>query len=146
MKKVSSGIILSTPDGWLICHATGGKHWDFPKGIVEEGETNYQAALRELKEETSFVFDDQHPSVTVHDLGQHPYTSSKDLHLYKVCLPNPIDSKLLECTSMVVSRYNPTYTFPEADAFEFKRPLEAYPMLAKIMQRWIDAYIPHHLS
>jgi bis(5'-nucleosidyl)-tetraphosphatase len=29
-----------------------GKHWDFPKGHVEKGETDIAAALRELKEET----------------------------------------------------------------------------------------------
>jgi len=29
-----------------------GRHWDFPKGHVERGETDHQAALRELAEET----------------------------------------------------------------------------------------------
>ena len=29
-----------------------GKHWDYPKGHLEEGETNWQAAVRELREET----------------------------------------------------------------------------------------------
>ncbi|HTV47098.1 MAG TPA: NUDIX domain-containing protein [Phycisphaerae bacterium] len=29
-----------------------GKHWDYPKGHVEKGETSWQTALRELFEET----------------------------------------------------------------------------------------------
>ena len=36
-----------------------GKHWDFPKGHVEKGETDTQAALRELEEETGL----RHPQL-----------------------------------------------------------------------------------
>ncbi len=35
----------------LICHIHG-RHWSFPKGHVEEGETEQQTALREVFEET----------------------------------------------------------------------------------------------
>lgn len=35
----------------LIKHRYGG-NWSFPKGHVEEGETEFQTALREVKEET----------------------------------------------------------------------------------------------
>ncbi|MGN1417351.1 MAG: bis(5'-nucleosyl)-tetraphosphatase [Oscillospiraceae bacterium] len=35
----------------LIKHLNSG-HWSFPKGHVEEGETEIQTALREIKEET----------------------------------------------------------------------------------------------
>jgi len=36
----------------LIRHRFGG-HWSFPKGHVEEGENEFQTALREVKEETN---------------------------------------------------------------------------------------------
>ena len=36
----------------LICHVNG-KHWAFPKGHVENDETEIETALREIKEETS---------------------------------------------------------------------------------------------
>lgn len=36
---------------YLILHYEAG-HWDFPKGNVEEGETDVEAALREIEEET----------------------------------------------------------------------------------------------
>ncbi len=35
----------------ILRHRMGG-HWSFPKGHVEEGETEVQTALREVKEET----------------------------------------------------------------------------------------------
>lgn len=35
----------------LIKHANGG-HWSFPKGHVEEGESEIETATREIKEET----------------------------------------------------------------------------------------------
>ena len=35
----------------LILHNAG--HWDFPKGHVEDGETEVQTAIREVKEETN---------------------------------------------------------------------------------------------
>ena len=35
----------------LICHVNG-KHWAFPKGHVENDETEIETALREIKEET----------------------------------------------------------------------------------------------
>lgn len=36
----------------LIKHINSG-HWSFPKGHVEQGETEVETALREIKEETS---------------------------------------------------------------------------------------------
>jgi 8-oxo-dGTP pyrophosphatase MutT (NUDIX family) len=35
---------------WLLLDY--GKHWDYPKGHLEKGETPWQAAVRELREET----------------------------------------------------------------------------------------------
>ena len=52
----SCGAIVLSPDNTnrkvlLIKHENGG-HWAFPKGHVEEGETEVETALREIKEET----------------------------------------------------------------------------------------------
>lgn len=38
--------------GVEICLVSDGKHWGFPKGLVEPGETPEGAALREIAEET----------------------------------------------------------------------------------------------
>ena len=53
----SCGIVLFHSDEFLVIqHSTESNdvkgHWDFPKGHMEEGETEVETALRELKEET----------------------------------------------------------------------------------------------
>ena len=58
-KQISAGIIVYFQEKnekqlYLLLHYQGG-HWDFPKGKLEEGETNVDAALRELKEETGIT-------------------------------------------------------------------------------------------
>src|SRR5579871_6765798 len=51
----SAGVIVYryTPEGlnYLLIRHPGG-HWDLPKGKLEPGETELQAGLRELNEET----------------------------------------------------------------------------------------------
>jgi 8-oxo-dGTP pyrophosphatase MutT (NUDIX family) len=52
---LSCGIVLAreTQDGWMTLMLRAYRHWDFPKGLREEGEESLEAALREVKEETS---------------------------------------------------------------------------------------------
>ena len=54
----SVGLILFRVTGkgelFLLLHYRSG-HWDFPKGHVEEGETEHQTAIRELHEETGIA-------------------------------------------------------------------------------------------
>ena len=51
-KEKSCGcIIIKDDEVLLIKHNKG--HWDFPKGHMEEGETEKQTAIREVKEETN---------------------------------------------------------------------------------------------
>ncbi len=51
----SAGLVIfhkgNSGTKYLLLHYDAG-HWDFPKGHLEEGETDMDAALRELKEET----------------------------------------------------------------------------------------------
>jgi 8-oxo-dGTP pyrophosphatase MutT (NUDIX family) len=55
----SSGAVVfyaeanSEPE-YLLLHYTAG-HWDFPKGNIEVGESEKEAALREIREETGIT-------------------------------------------------------------------------------------------
>lgn len=53
--EISSGIVLFRRVGndvyFLLLHYPAG-HWDFPKGHIERNESEIEAAIRELREET----------------------------------------------------------------------------------------------
>lgn len=55
IEEFSAGIVLFRPHDdkrkYLLLHYPSG-HFDFPKGHLEAGETEKQAAIRELEEET----------------------------------------------------------------------------------------------
>ena len=52
--EFSAGFVLfrDTPEGRLYLLLDYGRHWDYPKGHLEAGESAWQAAVRELREET----------------------------------------------------------------------------------------------
>mgnify|MGYP001552919206 FL=1 len=52
--RLSCGIVLArdTGEGWVTLMLRAFHHWDFPKGIREQGEEPIQAARREVGEET----------------------------------------------------------------------------------------------
>ncbi len=51
-EKSCGCIIINDKKEVLLVHHNKG-HWDFPKGHVEEGETEVETAIREVKEETN---------------------------------------------------------------------------------------------
>ena len=51
-EKSCGCIIINDKKEVLLVHHNKG-HWDFPKGHVEDGETEIQTAIREVKEETN---------------------------------------------------------------------------------------------
>ncbi len=50
--RPSSGGIVLGPDGRLVIVEQHGNSWSFPKGGLEEGESELEAAVREIREET----------------------------------------------------------------------------------------------
>jgi len=54
VEKSAGAVVFRTQNNkifYLLLHYTE-KHWDFPKGHIEKGETPEQTAKREIKEET----------------------------------------------------------------------------------------------
>jgi 8-oxo-dGTP pyrophosphatase MutT (NUDIX family) len=56
----SAGFVIyrvapSTPGGRVYLLLNYGRHWDYAKGHVEAGETDLEAAVRELREETGLA-------------------------------------------------------------------------------------------
>ena len=59
MDKSCGVVLFNSGKVLLLRHSSissrGGGHWDFPKGHMDDGETEIQTALRELEEETGIV-------------------------------------------------------------------------------------------
>lgn len=64
LEEFSAGVIVYREQGpqrvYLLLHYPSG-HWDFPKGHLENEETERQAAVRELAEETGITDSQIHP-------------------------------------------------------------------------------------
>jgi len=111
-RRLSCGIVVLAPTReLLLCHVTGQRHWDLPKGGIHDGETPVDAALRETREETGLDFAPE----ALLDLGRFTYTSKKDLHLFAVPSPR-LDPASLCCESTFVERGSQR-RLPEMDGF-----------------------------
>ena len=117
MKKITAAIVIIDKHGSILgCHGTGkpkDKGFDFPKGIVDEGETDFEAALRELGEETNIKIEDNENII---DCGVHQHNKQKYIHifLYKVIDFPDIDK--LNCKSMLETKDGKL--LPEVDFYE----------------------------
>ena len=135
--RLSCGtVVLLASRELLLCHVTGQRHWDLPKGGIHAGETPIDAALRETQEETGLRL----RADALLDIGRHAYTSRKDLHLF-ASLSLRIDPRELHCPSSFVDRLSGRPR-PEMDGFGwfgFDR-IEALctPALAALLTRRLD--------
>lgn len=84
-KLVTAAIVMINKKGDILAgHATGkpmDTGWDFPKGLVEEGEQDIIAAIRELREETGIHLLD-YDRARIKDLGVFPHNREKDIHIF----------------------------------------------------------------
>lgn len=68
-------VVRETEDGWKTLMLRAYRNWDFPKGLRETGETPFEAALREVGEETgiddlSFDWGDRHIETGPYNRGK----------------------------------------------------------------------------
>lgn len=132
--QVSCGIILETPSGILICHPTGsGKRWDFPKGRADEGESHWQTAVRETREETGLNIEGL---TNVVDLGEHYYNPIKTLHLYHAKVEE-LNIKDLFCTSTFFLHGKEV---KEMNGYQLVSREKLLSKLGPSMVRWLTKY------
>ncbi|NEX59523.1 NUDIX hydrolase [Noviherbaspirillum galbum] len=106
-------LIINRRGEILLCHVTGTRKWDIPKGLQDPGETTLEAAMREMREETGLVFE----AGMFDELGRFDYRPEKDLHLYRVRMETDMDSlDHLVCTSHFTHHVTGEPT-PEVDGF-----------------------------
>jgi 8-oxo-dGTP pyrophosphatase MutT (NUDIX family) len=128
-RQHSSGIIITDGEQFLIGHVTNSSFWSVPKGLVDPGESEIDAAVRETQEETDIIIAPE----TLTYLGKFPYRDKKDLSLfvYKTETKSLPPTSMMKCDSVVfVSELE---GFPEIDSFQYVKFSEMEQYLNKSM-------------
>lgn len=105
-EKVTAAVVIINSRGDILgCHATGRPDYtgfDFPKGIVEKGESHIDGALRELREETGIILKRE----DLIDCGQHSHNKEKDIHIFMYQTEQMPDINKLVCSTYFEIRNN----------------------------------------
>jgi 8-oxo-dGTP pyrophosphatase MutT (NUDIX family) len=133
-RVLSCGILVRSPEGWFLAHATRTPRWDIPKGRVDAGETPMQTALREALEETGVDLSEF--SKQLQDHGQHPYIPKKDLHLFTLDVETAFDLSHCCCSTNVVMAHG---EYPETDRWEWVPVDQVRNRLGKGMISYMEA-------
>lgn len=129
MKATTHGILVINPAAeLLLCHSTGNRHWDIPKGMPDEGESSAATALREAREECGLLLE----TTVLLDLGRFDYRPDKALALHAVLIER-IDASLCVCTSTFEDRWGRLR--PEMDDFRWTAFDEISQYVARNMAR-----------
>lgn len=110
-KNTTCAVLIKVGNEFLVCHPTGAgwiKDWSLPKGMKDEGETEEQAARREVLEETGIKL-----TGNLKFLGKGPYRPHKDLALFETELSH-------KPTNLVCNSYFTIYSgksIKEVDKF-----------------------------
>ena len=127
MKTVSHGtLVMNAAAELLLCHATGAKHWDIPKGMAMADESSAAAAAREAHEECGIRLDPER----LEALGLFAYRPDKDLSLHAALIER-IDPSGCVCSTFFVDRWGRRR--PEMDAFRWVAFAEVPTLCARSM-------------
>ena len=95
--RITCGIIIMDKyKNILGGHGTNKQGFDLLKGCCDENESDLECALRELREESGIILNNEN----IIDIGIKKYVKGKDIHLFLYKIGNNvIDLKSLNCTS-----------------------------------------------
>lgn len=114
-KLMTCAVVIINKNGDILgCHGTGkpnGEGYDFPKGCADLGESDLQAALRELKEETGIIMSNEE----LIDCGVYKHNKEKNIHIF-MCQTEtfPLIEKL-KCSTYFTFNGK---EFPEVNGYE----------------------------
>ena len=132
-KMVTAAVVMIDKEGSILaCHAYGRKPdegYDFPKGCVDEGEDDLQAAIRELREETDIHLLD-YDRARIIDAGVFPHNKEKRIHIFIYKTDYFPDLSQLKCTSYFEFKGK---EYPEVDSYKIISKDERY-MFNKVLQ------------
>jgi 8-oxo-dGTP pyrophosphatase MutT (NUDIX family) len=137
MKRLSAGVLVTDGVLLLLGHATGSPRWDIPKGLVEPGEAEAEAAARELAEETGLVVAPE----ALRPLGRFAYLRDKDLVLFLHRTERLPDPAALACRSTYRARDGTL--LPEFDRFALVPWEEALRRVGHNLARLLTEFAGH---
>jgi 8-oxo-dGTP pyrophosphatase MutT (NUDIX family) len=128
-------VVVRREDGaWRYLLLRAFNHWDFPKGMVEEGEEPLEAAVREVKEES--LIDDLVFGWGEDSTQTGPYSGGKVARYYVA------ETQRLEVTLPI----NPLIGRPEHSEFRWVGYDEAMRLVSPRVRpvvRWASQYLGH---
>lgn len=132
-RTLSAGVVVvrQTPACWQFLLLRAYQHWDFPKGLVEAGESPLEAARREVNEETTLTG-------LVFRWGEHyietgPYWRNKVARYYLAEAP----------TGEVRLPVNPALGRPEHEEFRWVTSEGAEPLIRPRVARVLNWALQH---
>jgi len=131
---VSAGVVIvrRVRGEWRYLLLRAYQYWDFPKGLVEQGERPLQAALREVEEETTLTGLDFHWGYDYFETG--PYGKQRKVARYYIA-----ESPSGEVDLPV----SPDLGRPEHDEFRWVSLEEAYRITSPRVKQVLDWAVSH---
>lgn len=125
--ETTCGIFLFVKNGKLLLgHVTNTKDkWSIPKGLPDKGEEEFDAAKREMYEETNIEYDKLRINSIVNNQYTYYKNGKKKLFSLTVHTHNNEKDFDLKCHSFVE---DPKGDFPEIDKYKFVTIKEALEM------------------
>jgi 8-oxo-dGTP pyrophosphatase MutT (NUDIX family) len=112
MKVTSSAVFFTNKQKFLAVHPTNHPidYFDLPKGIIDNGESPDEAAVREFKEETGYKL----IKSSLQYFGKYPLHKNKDIELFLYIINDLPKLSSFVCKSMTDVYGLPV---PEVDRF-----------------------------